>query len=101
MGEAYLAFAERQPALYNVIFSARRPKGRSGPTANAPTDRAAAFDGLVALVEAVTAAADARRTAILVWSALHGFATLRASGSPIAFPRAEAYVAQVLETMLD
>lgn len=92
MGEAYLAFAERQPQLYSVIFSARRAYAGSSAV-----DRGAGFDGLVDRVTAVAQSADdAAEVAVAVWTSLHGYATLRTSGPAKAFPEPAAFVARVL-----
>ncbi len=92
MGLAYLAFSERQPALYAILFSARRPSGRA----------ARREEGLTALV-ALLAAADpgigedeARTRAFAVWSSLHGFATLRTARPQFDWPPAEDFVRRVL-----
>jgi AcrR family transcriptional regulator len=94
MGLAYLAFAERQHALYSVIFSARRP-----PSESAGVDRKEGFDGLVALLRECDPGLgeeEARQRAIAVWSGLHGFATLRAARPRIGWPPAEDFVRRVL-----
>lgn len=96
MGRAYLAFSERQPALYAVLFSARRPTAPFNPAAVEPNE---GFDGLVALLRAADPAlapAEAREVAIAVWSSLHGFATLRAARPHLGWPSAEEYVRRTL-----
>jgi AcrR family transcriptional regulator len=94
MGLAYLAFSERRPALYAVLFSARRPTApKSG------VERNEGFAGLVALLRAADPAlapAEARELAIAVWSSLHGFATLRAARPHFEWPSAEDYVRRTL-----
>ena len=97
-GLAYLAFAEHQPALYAVLFSARRPLG---PESRSPAgvDRDEGFAALVELLRASDAtldAAEARELAIAVWSSLHGFAILRAARPKLGWPPAEAYVRRLL-----
>jgi len=99
MGVAYLAFARRQPALYSVIFGSRRPKQRLVEPGRDAVDRTAAFHGLV---EAVTSARgddhDAPQVAIALWSSLHGFAMLRAAGTPVEFPSGDAFARRLLDT---
>ncbi len=51
MGLAYLSFSERQPALYAVLFSARRLLSPESPTPPG-VDRGEGFAGLVALLRA-------------------------------------------------
>jgi len=92
---AYLAFAQRQPALYAILFSARRPVADESPA----IDRSESFGGLVALLRASDPsldAAEAREVAIAVWSSLHGFAILRAAREEFGWPAAEDYVRRLL-----
>ncbi|CAA9477914.1 MAG: hypothetical protein AVDCRST_MAG30-602 [uncultured Solirubrobacteraceae bacterium] len=80
MALAYLGFVDGQPALYAVIFSARRTTSRPSG-AGAPVDRGEALDGLVRAVAAARpedAPAEHREVALAVWAALHGYGTLHA-----------------------
>jgi AcrR family transcriptional regulator len=95
MGRAYLAFSERQPALYAILFSARRP----------PLDKPLGSErgeGLATLVATVQAldprldAAEARELALALWSSLHGFAMLRSVRAHLGWPAAEDYVRRIL-----
>jgi AcrR family transcriptional regulator len=96
-GLAYLAFTERQPALYTVLFSARRPPSK--PPGPAAVDRGEGFAALVALLRECDPALDAdeaREVAIAVWSGLHGFAMLRSARPQLGWPSPEDYVRRVL-----
>ena len=96
MGIAYLEFSERQPALYAILFSARRPL-----LEQPQTDRERAFDGLVSLLQLVDTALDAeaaRQVALLVWSSLHGYATLRSARPHFDWPDSETYIRRLLAT---
>ncbi len=90
MGVAYLDFAQCQPELYSVIFTARRP-----PSETEAVDRDGAF---AALVEAVTdcGGRDPHGSAVALWSCLHGYAMLGACG-PVGktFEPPEAFVARI------
>ena len=88
MGVAYLAFAQEQPHLYFVIFSAARTFKDSGPV-----DRGAAFD---ALVEATPH----KDVAIAMWAALHGYATLTPTVTMADFPPPAAFVERLLDAYL-
>ena len=56
------------------------------------------FDTLVDRVSVALGSADeATEVAVSMWSALHGFATLRATGTPKAFPPPAAFVARLLD----
>jgi AcrR family transcriptional regulator len=97
MGLAYLDFAERQPALYAGLFSARRAMTPGA------VDRDEGFDGLVAMLQAAAPGFDdatAREVAIAMWSGLHGFATLRAARAKFGWPSSAAYVRRMLATHL-
>ena len=94
MGVAYLAFATRRPALYSVLFSARRPM-REQP--GVPRQRA--FEGLASLLGEVDRALTpdaARQLALLVWSSLHGYALLRVARPHFDWPDAETYIHRLL-----
>ncbi len=100
MGRAYLHFAAEQPALYSVLFSARRPLGPSLPKEG---ERAASLDGLATLLRASDPAlgADAGvQKALDVWSALHGFAMLRAARGAMDWPPDGVYADRVLAAHL-
>lgn len=98
MGRAYLAFADRQPALYAVLFSARRPLGPKAPS-GLGVEANEGFAGLVALLRAADPEIDgdeAMARAIAVWSSLHGYATLRAARPHLGWPAAEDHVRRTL-----
>lgn len=99
---AYLAFAERQPALYAVLFSARRPLEPERPS---PTgvDRDEGFAGLVTLLRRCDPSlgeAELVELAFAVWSSLHGFAVLRAARPQLGWPSADAYVRRTLTALV-
>ena len=116
MGRAYLRFTSAQPALYAVLFSARRPldagappdvdraAGPNAPAAAPPdVDRAASLDGLATLLRACDPELDAeggRQKALDVWSALHGFAMLRAARGHLEWPPDDDYVDRMLAAHL-
>jgi hypothetical protein len=96
MGVAYLTFAARRPALYEVLFAARRPI-LEGP--DVPRQRG--FDGLVALLRLVDSTLepdDARQLALLIWSSLHGYAMLRVARPHFDWPDAESFIRRLLAT---
>jgi AcrR family transcriptional regulator len=96
MGRAYLAFSERQPTLYAILFSARRPRLVEPPG----SPRGGGFAALVAAVQAIDAeldAAEAGQLALALWSSLHGFAMLRTVRPGLGWPAAEDYVRRVMD----
>jgi AcrR family transcriptional regulator len=95
MGLAYLAFSEHRPALYAILFSARRPLVDKAPE----VDRDRALDGLVALLQLRTPSLEtdaASELAILIWSSLHGYAMLRAVRPHMDWPSPDDYLRQLL-----
>jgi AcrR family transcriptional regulator len=95
MGLAYLAFSEHRPALYAILFSARRPLADKSPE----VDRDRAFDGLVALLQLRTPSLGtdaASELAILIWSSLHGYAMLRAVRPHMDWPTPADYLRHLL-----
>jgi AcrR family transcriptional regulator len=106
MAVAYLHFTEQQPALYAVIFSTRRSTRQvespdsAGPTA---VDRDAALNRVVQEISASRPEADpgwAPETALMLWSALHGFAGLRGRPSRRPWPDAGPYIDRVIQAYL-
>lgn len=95
MGVAYLDFARSQPALYATLFTARRPLV-SDDDCGVDVDRDQAFDALVGVVEAITSAPDARDRAMVLWSALHGYATLHGRSHVALWPSSERFVDTLL-----
>lgn len=83
MGEAYLAFAEEEPAYYAAIFETRGlPVEPTG--AESPPGRPSPFDLLVEALQATFAdgfgGVGPRFIALEVWALAHGIATLAAAG---------------------
>ncbi|MDP4021867.1 TetR/AcrR family transcriptional regulator [Methylobacterium sp. NEAU 140] len=82
MGEAYLAFAEEEPAYYAAIFETRGLPAEA--SAEAPALRPSPFDLLVEALQATFAdgfgGVAPRFIALEVWALAHGLATLSAAG---------------------
>ena len=82
IGEAYYEFANKEPGLVRVMFGPRlRAVARHPGLDEAERE---AFGELVLAVEEAGAAStpeEAIRTAVGLWSVIHGFATLRADGA--------------------
>jgi len=102
-GRAYLDFAERQSALYAVIFSARRPPDDCDDEP-APVDREEALNALTATVGLARPSlgpGEWRELAVTFWAGLHGYATLRARPPEREWPEPAAYVDRLLRAHLD
>ncbi len=100
---AYVDLAVRDPGTYRVLFG-----GRSAADLGADFREGRAYDpfrGLVDGIEAALAAGavragDAARQAVLVWTALHGIATLRQARPRFPWPEAGELVDDALEGLL-
>jgi AcrR family transcriptional regulator len=96
---AYLRFADQRPGQYRVLFSryqhlADRPPSRA-------TMRAEAFNLLVTTVRDCAsvgqiASDDPHGDAVIIWAALHGYATLRASLPLFDWPAPQAALDRIL-----
>ncbi len=75
---AYAAFAERRPALYDVMFS--RAVRLPFATAEAPAALHAGFDELRQVVRPVAGDDDEDLLTEVLWSGLHGLVTLTRGG---------------------
>ncbi len=96
MGIAYLDFARSQPSLYATLFTARRPLVRDDACDGTEVDRDQAFDALVDVVAAIAPEPDARDRAMVLWSALHGYATLHGRSHVALWPPSERFVDALL-----
>jgi AcrR family transcriptional regulator len=107
---AYLAFAAQEPGHYRVLFHTRRSSGADdGQSAidatealeSWPPQAAEAFGDLARGVgRCLSDGCDVFEVATMVWTGLHGFASLRAiRHSPIPTPT--RYVAILLDAYLD
>jgi AcrR family transcriptional regulator len=75
MGRAYLAYAERNPLQYSLMFETPLPDARQHPEMMASAQHAFAL--LQDCVSRMPLDARAELDALFVWSAMHGLASLR------------------------
>ena len=84
MGEAYLAFAEEEPAYYAAIFETRGTQAEASHVEPSDTGRPSPFDLLVEALQSTFAdgfgGVAPRFIALEVWALAHGLATLSAAG---------------------
>ena len=78
MVDAYLDFAAQNPAVYEAMFA--RPISAQFAGDRPSVELKAAFDAIEAVVPVGVAARDRETTAELLWSSLHGLATLAGAG---------------------
>ena len=75
---AYLAFAAGHPAVYDAMFS--QPVAEPPPPPPPPAPPAGAFGVIAAVVEPLAVHQDPAALAEVVWSAVHGIASLTRTG---------------------
>ena len=86
MGEAYLAYAERHPLQYRLMFATPLPSAEEHPEMMAKARHA--FDLLISALKRKAGGKGQDMStravvldALFIWSGLHGLATLRASSA--------------------
>lgn len=99
---AYLDFARTHPHRYRLLFERRDQLDRAeGGKRTHGLPRRAAFQGLADAVGACVEAGrssstDPSRDAVAIWSALHGYATLRANVAQFSWPAREDTLDRIL-----
>jgi AcrR family transcriptional regulator len=84
LGVAYITFAQKNPALFRLMFQSELVDLDRYPDANAAGN--ATHDRCLAAVAAVAPEANREGLSILAWSVVHGYATLSIE---LAFDRPE------------
>jgi AcrR family transcriptional regulator len=103
MGRAYIAFGERNPETYRVLFM---HKADAGPPSEDLPDMLAksGFGLLVAEVQRAVddgiMAGDVQLLAVQLWTAVHGVTSLLISHPNFPWPDVERLKEEVLETLL-
>jgi AcrR family transcriptional regulator len=100
---AYVDLALRDPGTYRVLFGGRRAADLGRETTAYPLDTPfrSLADGITAAQAAgAVRQGDPLRLAVVVWTALHGIATLRHARPRVAWPDAAELVDDVLEGLL-
>lgn len=98
MGEAYVSFAQERPGLYRILFATRMPGGGRPDHLDAPEEDPGmqAFGELVRVVgECLAGGTDPRPVALQVWTALHGYVTLRQAMPRFDWPTPEEFLDQL------
>lgn len=99
MGKAYVQFAERDPALYRVMFGVEAPNTK---TADLNTSMGHAWTQLHDAVSAMTGRLEtAASDAMLIWSVVHGHAVLEAAHCIPGPVDPASQLAHALETLAD
>jgi AcrR family transcriptional regulator len=99
MGKAYVRFAERDPALYRVMFGVEAPNTK---TEDLNTSMGRAWTQLHDAVSAMTGRPDtASSDAMLIWSLVHGHAMLEAARCIPGPVDPAKQLAHALETIAD
>jgi AcrR family transcriptional regulator len=98
MGKAYVQFAERDLALYRVMFGVEAPNVK---TDDLMKSMERAWDQLHEAVCALTGNADSASDAMLVWSVVHGQAMLNAAKCIPGPVSPSTLLAHALESLVD
>jgi AcrR family transcriptional regulator len=99
----YLAFAEAHPNKYRLLFAPGRPAHGDQPGRSFTGVRAATFSYWVSLLRDCVAAGqsasdDPHRDSILMWAAVHGYATLHPALPAFPWVSTETILDRVLES---
>lgn len=92
----YLAFADAQPHLYEVMFSL--PTGIRFDSPDTPAAISKTFDLLTALISHEHGESDAEAAAEFFWAACHGLATLMSAGR-IPADRLDMHIARAVRSI--
>ena len=94
MGEAYFEFAQKRPGLYRILFATPGRLGLNFPPGKPSEDPGmAAFEVLVlATARCLGDGADPLPVALQLWTALHGFVSLRAVLPVFGWPSNEEFL---------
>jgi AcrR family transcriptional regulator len=95
---AYVAFAAEQPQRYRVLFQLRAGPGEDALLPAASVDEMVGADAFGLLVESIRACVEAGRSAspspedsaLQLWIAMHGYATLRVGTPGFPWPDSDA-----------
>lgn len=102
LAQAYLVFADAEPALWRLMFGIQAAGYRASAT---PAQRRHTYDYLPAALHGLWAtgvipAAPDEADALFAWSAIHGMATLRSGGIQMALGPAALRAGQLVERIL-
>jgi AcrR family transcriptional regulator len=95
IGRAYFEFAQQRPAAYRIIFTMPAEKGdmSTEPVSGDTDPGIGAFEDLVTAVSRLLRDEQAAlATSIQLWSALHGFVTLRQAMPLFSWPDSESFL---------
>jgi AcrR family transcriptional regulator len=102
-GEAYIRFALENPEHYRVLFMTQNPIPK-----DRPLEELAGIRCFMSLVESVQrcidsgafAPGDAFSKAVVLWTAVHGLASLVITADDFPWPDTDALIDQMLETLI-
>lgn len=101
-GEAYAAFAQREPSLFSLMFGRR---GRFDTQARFREASGAAFRVVVECVAAIRGepanSSGCLRTSVAAWSLVHGYATLAVQGYFSSLPAGHQPDIRAIVRMID
>ena len=98
MGLAYVGFALEHPETYRAVLGPRATEG--GPAARATFDRLAGF-AAAATDQGALDGQDPRAAALVIWSGLHGIASLMLSFPELEWGERDAFVEHALDVLIE
>jgi len=100
-GRAYLQFAQQRPGIYRVAFMTKIRDGVPVPARGAPTGQDEGVDAFNDFLDIVThclpEGPDPFTQAAYIWTALHGYVTLRQAIPTFPWPAEADYVERMIE----
>jgi AcrR family transcriptional regulator len=102
MGSAYVEFAQQRPGLYRILFATPGRLGLNFPPGTPSEDPGmAALDALVqATAGSLGGREDAFAVALQLWTALHGFISLRAVMPVFDWPSTDDFLRELYRAHL-
>jgi AcrR family transcriptional regulator len=104
-GRAYLQFAEQRPGIYRVAFMTKIRDGVPVPARGAPTGQDEGVDAFNDFLEIVTRCLpdgpDPFTQSAYIWTALHGYVTLRQAIPTFPWPAEADYVERMIQVHIE
>jgi AcrR family transcriptional regulator len=104
-GRAYLQFAEQRPGIYRVAFMTKIRDGVPVPARGAPTGQDEGVDAFNDFLDIVTRCLpngpDPFTQSAYIWTALHGYVTLRQAIPTVPWPAEADYVERIIQLHIE
>jgi AcrR family transcriptional regulator len=104
-GRAYLQFAQQRPGIYRVAFMTKIRDGVPVPARGAPTGQDEGVDAFNDFLDIVTRCLpfgpDPFTQSAYIWTALHGYVTLRQAIPTFPWPAEADYVERMIQLHIE